>query len=313
MQYLDDLAAFAMVVRHRGFSAAARATNTSKSALSKRVSRLEDRLQVRLIERSARGFRVTAIGVEIFTHADNILTSAEGAEAAASLLTSAPRGTLRIACPPGLLHTALAEILSQFALRYPDIRVGVTVSNRRVDLVEEPFDLAIRAREKLDTDATLIIRKLGISRRILVASPAYLARRRLIEEPAALHGEQLLTLADDAGPAEWTLLGRHGEESAVSFLPRLAASDFFLLHHAALAGVGIALLTEAVSQASLRSGALVQVLPDWYSSETIVHLVFTSKRGLLPATRVLIDYLAEELPARLRAEQAERSGLGSPD
>lgn len=298
IQYLNDLAAFALVVRHRGFSAAARAMNTSKSALSKRVSRLEDRLQVRLVERSARSFRVTAVGKDVFAHADSILASAESAETAASLVTSAPRGTLRISCPPGLLHTALADVLSQFALRYPEIRVGVTVSNRRVDLVEEPFDLAIRARERLDGDAALIVRKLGISRRILVASPAYLATRPAIDTPADLHGEQLMTLAEDAGPAEWTLFGRNGEESSVPFMPRFAGSDFALLHHAAVAGVGITLLTEAVCQASLTSGALIRVLPNWHSSESIVHLVFTSKRGLLPATRALIDYLAAELPGR---------------
>ena len=272
--------------------------HTSKSALSKRVSRLELRLGVRLIERSARGFRVTAVGAEVATHAEAIMASAEEAERAARLLTSAPRGTLRIACPPGLLHTALADVLSEFACRYPDIRLAVTVSNRRVDLVEEPFDLAIRAREQPEPESSLVVRKLGISRRILIAAPAYLAARPTIRGPEDLQGEQLLTLAEDAEMAEWTLLRSDGARRSVEFMPRFTATDFSLVNRAALAGVGIALVTEVVCRPFLEAETLTHVLPDWFASESLVYLAFTSRRGLLPATRTLIDYLASELPGR---------------
>jgi DNA-binding transcriptional LysR family regulator len=300
MRSLEDLFAYGMVVRHGGFTTAARAMHTSKSALSKRVSRLELRLGVRLIERSARGFRVTAVGAEVATHAETIMASAEEAERAARLLTSAPRGTLRIACPPGLLHTALADVLSQFALQHPDVRLAVTVSNRRVDLVEEPFDLAIRARERPEPESSLVVRKLGISRRILVAAPAYLAARPTIRSPEDLQGEQLLTLAEDAEMAEWTLLRSDGAQRSVEFLPRFAATDFALVNRAALAGVGIALVTEAVCRSFLRTKALTHVLPEWFASESVVYLSFTSRRGLLPAARALIDYLASELPSHLQ-------------
>ncbi|KAA0179805.1 LysR family transcriptional regulator [Cupriavidus gilardii] len=298
MQNLEDLAAYGMVVKHRGFTAAARVTHTSKSALSKRVARLEERLGVRLIERSSRGFRVTAIGAEVATHAETVIASVEEAERAAQLLTSAPRGAIRIACPPGLLHTALADALSQFALRYPDIRVAVTVSNRRVDLVEEPFDLAIRARERLDSESGLVVRKLGVSRRILVAAPDYLKGRPAISVPADLQNEQLLTLAEDGAESEWMLMRENGERHVVEFMPRFAATDFGLLNRAALAGVGIALVTEAIAGPFITSGRVMHVLPDWHASESVVHIAFTTRRGMLPATRALIEFLAAEAPAR---------------
>lgn len=298
MQNLEDLAAYGMVVKHRGFTAAARVMHTSKSALSKRVARLEERLGVRLIERSSRGFRVTAIGAEVATHAETVIASVEEAERAAQLLASAPRGAIRIACPPGLLHTALADALSQFALRYPDIRVAVTVSNRRVDLVEEPFDLAIRARERLDSESGLVVRKLGVSRRILVAAPDYLKGRPAISVPADLQNEQLLTLAEDGAESEWMLMRENGERHVVEFMPRFAATDFGLLNRAALAGVGIALVTEAIAGPFITSGRVMHVLPDWHASESVVHIAFTTRRGMLPATRALIEFLAAEAPAR---------------
>ncbi|WP_176038899.1 LysR family transcriptional regulator [Burkholderia multivorans] len=294
LQNLEDLAVYGMVVKHRGFTAAARVLHTSKSALSKRVARLEERLGVRLIERSSRGFRVTAIGAEVAAHAEAVIASAAEAERAAQLLTSAPRGAIRIACPPGLLHTALSDALCRFALSYPEIRVAVTVSNRRVDLVEEPFDLAIRARERLDSEAGLIVRKLGVSRRILVAAPDYLQRRPPISSPHDLRHEQLVTLAEDGAATEWILMREGGEQRVIEFTPRFAATDFGLLNQAALAGLGIALVTEAIGGPFIESGRLTHVLPDWHASETVVHVAFTSRRGLLPATRALIDFLAGE-------------------
>lgn len=136
-------------------------------------------------------------GAGLASRGDHHAVRERGGTGVAQLLTSAPRETLRIACPPGLVHAALTGVLLQFSSRCPNIRVAVTVSNRRVDLVEEPFDLAIRAREWLDTDASLIVRKFGISRRIFIAAPAYLAARSAIQQPEDLGREQLLTLAED--------------------------------------------------------------------------------------------------------------------
>jgi DNA-binding transcriptional LysR family regulator len=299
MQDVNDLYCFAQVVQHGGFSAAARKLHIAKSALSKRVARLEDRMGTRLIERSSRGFRLTSVGEEVYTQCEGIIAGVEGAEAAVLRATARPRGVVRFACPPGMAYDAVSSILPGFLLAYPEVRLAMSVSNRRVDLVEDGFDLALRVREQLDGDAALVVRRLGFSRRILVASPAHLALRGALDAVAGLAAGPALSVGDEIGPERWRFFGTDAAEAAVDVTPSFVASDFRVLLEAAIAGVGIALLPQTVCRAALADGRLVQVLPDWHSLDDIVHLVFTSRRGLLPATRALVDYLATELPSRL--------------
>lgn len=300
MQDINDLYYFARVAEHRGFTAAARKLHIAKSALSKRVARLEDRLGARLIERSSRGFRLTALGTEVLAQCEGIVAAVEGAEAVAMRATASPRGTIRFACPPGMAYDAVSSILPDFLLVHPEVRIAMAVSNRRVDLIEDGFDLALRVREQLDSDAALIVRRLGLSRRILVASPAHLARREPVTGLAGLLECPLLCIGEDIREERWTLVSEGGE-TEVTAVPHLASSDFRVLLDAALAGLGIALLPQAVCRSALADGRLVHVLPQWRSRDSIVHLVFTTRRGMLPATRALIDYIAERLPGLLDA------------
>jgi DNA-binding transcriptional LysR family regulator len=309
MQDVNDLYFFARVAEHRGFTAAARKLHIAKSALSKRVARLEDRLGARLIERSSRGFRLTTVGAEIFAQCEGIVAAVEGTEAIAARAAAAPRGTVRFACPPGMAYDAVSSVLPDFLRAYPEIRVAMAVSNRRVDLVEDGFDLALRVRERLDTDATLVVRRLGISRRIFVASPGNLAGREPIVDLATLSRGPLLSIGEDIQEERWILGSEHGE-TELTVLPRLASSDFRVLLDAALAGVGVALLPQSVCRAALADGRLVHVLPQWHSRDSIVHLVFTTRRGLLPATRALIDYLSETLPKLLSTGEPQTSPGG---
>ncbi len=299
MQDVNDLYAFALVAQHAGFSAAARKLHIAKSALSKRVARLEERMGTRLIERSSRAFRLTAVGQEVFTQCEGIVAGVEGAQAAASRATARPRGVVRFACPPGMAYDAVSSILPGFLLAYPEVRLAMSVSNRRIDLVEDGFDLALRVREQLEGEATLVVRRLGFSRRILVASPAHLATRAPFGVVAELAAGPALSVGDEIGPERWRFLSADEAEASVEVTPSFVASDFRVLLEAAIAGVGVALLPQGVCRAALADGRLVQVLPDWHSRDDIVHLVFTSRRGLLPATRALVDYLAAELPSRL--------------
>jgi len=147
MQDLNDLFAFAKVVQHGGFSAAARALHVTKSSLSKRVARLEEHYGARLIERSTRGFRVTPIGRAVHAQCEVVVDAAQGAAAVAAEAIAVPKGTVRVACPPGALPNILAPTLPEFMAAYPEVRLALAVSNRRVDLVEEGFDVAIRVRE----------------------------------------------------------------------------------------------------------------------------------------------------------------------
>ena len=301
MQDLNDLFAFAKVVQHGGFSAAARALHVAKSSLSKRVARLEEYYGARLIERSTRGFRVTPVGQAVHAQCEAVVAAAEGAEAAAAEAVALPKGTVRVACPPGALANILTPILPGFMAIYPEVRLALAVSNRRIDLVEEGFDVAIRVRERLDTDQDLVVRQLGVSRRILVADPAHLVQRTPVCEPADLPNGPLLTIGDEVIAERWTLWNEGGGKAFVDFTPRLACSDFEVLLQAALGGTGIALLPEILARDALSTGRLLHVLPVWRAPDSIVHMLFTSRRGMAPATRAFVEHVAKLLPPRFQA------------
>jgi DNA-binding transcriptional LysR family regulator len=301
MQDLNDLFAFAKVVQHGGFSAAARALHVTKSSLSKRVARLEERYGARLIERSTRGLRVTPVGRAVRAQCEAVVTAAEGAAAVAAEAIAHPRGTVRVACPPGLLPNVLTPMLPGFVATYPEVRVALAVSNRRVDLVEEGFDVAIRVRERLDTDQDLVLRRLGVSRRILVADPTHLSRRAPVRALADLPNGPLLTFGDETIAERWTLWNEDGGEAFVDFTPRLACSDFQILMEATLDGTGIALLPEKHARESLATGRLLPVLPAWRAPDSVVHMVFTSRRGMAPATRAFVEHVAKQFPPRFEA------------
>lgn len=301
MQDLNDLYLFTAVVTHNGFSSAARALHMPKSKLSKRVARLEERLGVRLIERSTRKLRVTEIGQAFFEKCEAVLAGVEAAEAVIAEARSEPKGIVRVSCPPGLTQNMLAEVLPGFAIRYPLVRVQISALNRRVDLIEERIDVAFRVRTKLDTEPSLTLRVLGQSRGLLAASPTFIASRSEITIETL---GQLPTLSprEEIGVRDsWQLVGPEGRTAEIVHEPRIACSDFNLMRAAAIAGLGVALLPDHVCNAAFRSGELVHVLPEWATPDSIVHLVFTTRHGLLPAVRAFIDHVAEEFPPTIRA------------
>lgn len=297
---LNDLALFAAVVKHRGFSPAARALKLPKSRLSKHVARLEARLGVRLIERSTRRFRITETGEEVYQQCQAMLAGAEAAEAAAARARAEPSGLVRVACPPDFGHNLMAVILPEFMKRHPGVTVHLNVSNRRVDLIEERVDIALRVRTRLDTEPDLTVRILGQSRSYLVASPDFLARHGGVIDIDRLADLPTLTHAEGALSDRWDLTGPNGASRELVHQPVLACGDFIVLRHAALAGLGVALLPDQVCHAELDSGRLVQVLPDWTTPFGTIHMVFGSRRGLLPAVRALIDHIVAEYPRVIR-------------
>jgi DNA-binding transcriptional LysR family regulator len=296
MHDLNDLQFFAMVVGHRSFSAAARVLGVPKSRVSRRVALLEERLGVRLLERSTRSLHVTEVGQQVYEHARVVIDEADAVEAAALRMRSEPRGLVRISCPHGL-QEILSDALPAFLAAHPSLRVQVVMTNRRVDLIEEGVDIAIRIRERLDTDADVQLKKIGTSKRILVAAPQLLAEVGRPSAPDDLKRFPLLHQQEQPGPSVWTLTNRAGQKDAIEFQARLATGDFRLLVAAACAGVGIALLPRANCSAELTSGRLVQVLPSWGAPDGIVHLVFTSRRGMLPGVRAVVELAANALRA----------------
>ena len=186
MQDLNDLYFFAAVVENGGFSAAGRALGVPKSRLSKRIAQLEDRLGVRLLQRTTRRFVVTEVGERFYGHCRAVLEEARAAQDAVEELRAEPRGVVRISCPVSLAQTVLAHVLPDFLAQYPKMQVRFLSSDRRVDLIGEGYDLAIRVRSKLDSDANMVLRSFGQSRVLPVASPALLNAAGRPQHPSEL-------------------------------------------------------------------------------------------------------------------------------
>ena len=294
MQDLNDLRFFAAVASNGGFSAAARALGLPKSRISRRVAALEAQLGVRLVERSTRRFKVTEVGHDVLRHARAALAEVEAIDEAVSRLKVEPQGLVRVSCPLDA-DRLIGAALPAFLDRHPRLRVQLIVTNRRVGLIEEGVDVAIRVREVLDTDADLQLKVISRAASLLVASPGFIAQRGAPTAPEDIPGFPTLGHTDRPGLDRWTLVSTAGVTAEVAHEPRLSSSTFPILRQAACDGIGIGNLPEYVCRDLLQSGGLVRVLPDWAARQGIMHLVFTSRRGLLPGVRAVIDFLAEAL------------------
>jgi DNA-binding transcriptional LysR family regulator len=301
MRDLNDLQFFVAVVTQRSFSAAARFLGVPKSRVSRRVALFEERLNVRLLERSTRRLSVTEVGQMVFEHARASLVEAEAIEETALRSRSEPRGLVRVSCPLGVT-TSIAEALPPLLEKNPLLRVQLIVTNRRVDLVEEGIDVSVRVREKLDTDVDLMMKRIGVSKRVLVASPALLSSLGTPLTPSDLSRFPLLHQQEQPGPSSWMLANRNKEQETVNVVPRIATGDFGVLVAAARAGIGIALLPEPNCAKELEAGSLLRVLAGWDVAGGILHLVFPSRRGMLPSVRAVIDFLAQALRSHAESE-----------
>ncbi|WP_049622847.1 LysR substrate-binding domain-containing protein [Frateuria defendens] len=307
LQDLNDLYFFAAVVEHGGFSAAGRALGIPKSRLSKRIAQLEERLGVRLLQRTTRRFVVTEVGERFYGHCRAVLEEARAAQDAVDELRVEPRGVVRISCPISLVQTVLADVLPDFLAQYPKVQVRVQASNRRVDVVGEGVDIAIRVRTKLDTDANLVMRTFGMSRVLAVASPALLNSLGRPQTPAELARLPALSIQEHEGAQVWELSDADGQRASVEMGARLISGDFVILLEAARRGMGVALLPEFVCAPLITSGELEVVLPDWSAPDGTMHFVYPSRRGMLPGVRALVDFLAERLPDATRRNHEECS------
>ncbi len=247
---------------------------------------------MRLIETlDARSMRVTDVGREIYQQCEIIAGGIEAAEAIVARSQSEVRGMVRVGCPPGLVQYMGSKVFVDFMARYPLVRVQLHLSNRRIALIAENFDVAIRAANQTDEDQSLTVRTLDLSRRILLAAPSLLAQGTPanIDELALL---PTLSVGENVDRDHWELISPDGETRTFSHHPRLSGGDLTTLRDAAAAGLGVCYLPEeACAAVMLRSGELVQVLPEWHGPETNIHLIFTTPRGLHPAVRAFIDHV----------------------
>lgn len=293
MQDLNDLYYFAQVVDHGGFAAAGRALGMPKSKLSRRVALLEERLGVRLIQRSTRHFSVTQIGQNFHAHCKAMLVEAEAAQEAIEVTRSEPRGIVRVSCPVTLLDARVGEMIADFMREHPLVQVHLDATNRRVDVIGEGIDVAIRVRPPPLQDSDLVLRVLSEPSQCLVASPQLVAATGLPSVPADLARLPSMELGVPQNEHVWNLLGPDGARAAIHHQPRLITRGMLTLRAAALAGVGVVQLPTMMIRDQLERGELIHVLPRWAPRREIVHAVFASRRGLLPSVRALIDFLAE--------------------
>ncbi|UJR85323.1 LysR substrate-binding domain-containing protein [Sandaracinus amylolyticus] len=291
----NDLAVLVSVAEHGGFSAASRALGVPKSSLSRRLQLLEERLGVRLLQRTSRKLTVTDVGEEVLEHARAMRIEAEAAENAARRRVAEPSGTIRVTCSAGMSRDIMGPLLPRFMRRFPKVDVFLHATNRIVDLVEERFDLALRGHVGPLPDTGLVQRYLSPSWWRLLASPRYLRVRRIPRTPRDLRAHTGLLLGGPSAVATWTLQ-RDEVTEEIPFVPRLRSDDHSLLLAAASEGLGIVALPRYMCRDELERGALREVLPEWQVGDHRLTLLAPSRRGQLPAVRALADHLAIEVP-----------------
>ncbi|TXL77551.1 LysR family transcriptional regulator [Vineibacter terrae] len=304
MQDLNDLYYFVQVVENRGFASAGRALGIQKSKLSRRISLLEDRLGVRLIQRSSRGFSVTEIGWEYYRQCLAMLAGAEAAQAVIDAVRSEPQGLIKMTCPPGLLNYHFGDLIALFMGRHPRVQVHLKAFNRRVDIIAEGYDLAIRVGAAPLEPGGLIVRKLGDNAQCLVGSPTLLGGSSGPKGPNDLAGLPSLAFGMPQDAHKWCLKHVDGPTAVIPHVPRLVSDDLSALREAALQGIGVAQLPALLIGPDIAAGRLVDMLPQWRPRPDAIWAIFPSRRGLLPSIRALLDFITDDCERHRRGQLA---------
>lgn len=294
MDNITNLVLFARVMQAGSISAAARDLRMPKSTLSRRLSELESTQGVRLMHRGTRKLTLTDVGREFLHHCETIARAAEAAAALTQQVQTEPRGELRFSCPYAISQGTMSRLLPAFMLRYPAVKVHMLATNRPVNLVEERIDVALRVRNEIE-DSTLVARPLAPAPTSLYASPALVATNPP-QHPLDLLQLPTLSMHYSSGRYEFPLRHAAGERVTVQHKPCLITDDMWVLREAAVQGIGVVVLPDYLCGEQVTNGSLVRVLEDWSSPAGILHLVYVSRSGLLPAVRAFIDYLVQELP-----------------
>lgn len=293
MQDTNDMLYFAEVVERGGFAAAGRHLGVPKSKLSRRVAELESRLGVRLLQRTTRRLSLTDVGEVYLRHCLAMRDAADAAAEAVEQVQTEPRGTVRVACPVTLAQTTVGPIIALFLERFPQVKVDMRVSNRVVDLVEEGVDVALRVRPTLEDSGSLVVKNLGTSQSYMVVSPAQLHRQGHPASPDDLVRMDTVAMSATDGKASLLLLGPHGATFTLVHQPRFVADDLLTLKFAVLHGAGMGFLPGYMCRNELDDGRLVHVLAGWAPRPGVFHAVYPSRRGMVPAVRRFLDFLAE--------------------
>jgi DNA-binding transcriptional LysR family regulator len=293
MDRITSMTTFVKVVESEGFSAAARALSISPSMATAHVRSLEERLGVRLLNRSTRRVSLTEAGQIYYERSLQILAEVEDADRVAQAMQSTPRGTLRlntsVAIPP-----FLAPVIAEFVTLYPDVSINMTMTDRMIDLVEEGFDLAVR--NMLIPDSSLIARRVATYRFVVCGAPSYFAARGMPRQPEDLVQHNCLIYSHSAWGNEWRFAGPDGEQS-VTVSGNLQANSDNALRLAAVHGQGLALAPTFLVADEIKSGRLLPILSRFLQTDHAINAIYPHRHHLSAKVRSFIDLLAKHFRA----------------
>lgn len=290
---LNAMVMFARVVQHGSFSAAARHSAVSTSTLSRRIAQLEEDVGARLLERDSRNVRTTPAGEIFLERCRRVAAEADLAAHAADALHGEPRGRLRVSASPLFTHAVLAPMLPDFLARFPAVELDLHVTVRRVAVIEEGFDVVIRAGRP--RASSLIGRRLGESTSCLVATPAWLDGVDAITRPSDLERSGCLVYSPRNGTVRWRFT--RGASEVVVEAEGTRMNDLLTLQRLCLAGVGPTALPALLCAEALRDGRLVRLLPEWSLPTASVTALYPSRRHIAPSVRAFIDAVVAHVDA----------------
>lgn len=300
----DDFHYFYLVVKHGGFSAASEAENISKSKLSRRIIELENKFNVSLIQRTTRHFKVTELGQEFYEECCKVIAQVECAENILLKQKNEPQGLVKISCPPLMMHFQIRKLLNQFLKTYPKVEISLELTSRRVDILHDDIDIAIRTSFEPNQDSSLIVRDVIRTEHCLVATPELL-QGHTIEHYSGLQYYPSVALGIQKHQYYWHLCHVDSDETVdVPYQPRVKSNDLAGVYYAVSDGLGIADLPYLTVQADIEKGKLIHLLPEWKSNRGTVQLVYASRKG----QRLVVEKLIESLMTGLRELAKTDSG-----
>ena len=293
MKSLTDIAVFVQVVESGSFTAAAERLDISKSVVSKYVTRLEDYLGARLLNRTTRRLSLTEVGRVFYDRSRKGLADIEDAQLEVSRLQAEPRGTLRINVPMsfGILHVAPA--LPEFQRQYPDLTVDMNLDDRKVDVIEEGFDVSVRISEL--PDSSLVARRIAPCRHAVVASPSYLEQHGTPRSPEDLHDHNIINYRYQESANKWHFQSKDTKSISVDVSGSLITNNSLAIRESIREGIGITRTPTFVVGKDVQEGRLVKVLTGYETLEVQIFLVYPQRRHLAPKVRAFVDFMAERI------------------
>ena len=288
---------FVNVVELGSFSAAAERLGHSPSFISKEISKLEKRLGIRLLNRTTRSLTLTDAGITYFERCQQIVIDAENAELAMGAMQETPKGVLKISTPISMGSVHIEQLLTEFLIAYPEVDLDVHYSQRKVDIVSEGFDLAIRAG--VLKESNLIAKRLGTAKGIFIASPQYIAEHGEPTTIADLQHHRVISYANVGTPKYWEVTDIHGKAHGVNVNPRIVTNSSEFEVAATCAGLGITKLPTHLCLDELQSGKLVQILADIELEDIGIYVVYPHRQYLSAKVKVFIEFMQSRLKVDL--------------